>query len=182
MRDRILNEYFEWLSEFVCDEKYMSGNGYRKLLMYLHSTTFRYPAHIPNDGNRAEDGRALRHKFARERDYEDVESYLVEQCSVLEMMVALAVRCENHIMEDTDIGDRTGQWFWGMVTNLGLYSMNDEAFDKAYVSNVIKRFLERKYRDNGAGGLFTVPNCPYDLRNVEIWYQMHWYLDSIISY
>lgn len=180
MRDRILNEYFEWMSELVCDEKYITDKRYIKLLTYLHSTVFRYPTYIPHDGNRAEDGVGLRYRFAYERGYDDISAYLVGPCSVLEMMIALSIKCEEHIMEDLDIGDRKGQWFWNMIENLGLYSMDDEAFDKLYVSNVINRFLDRKYRDNGMGGLFTVPDCPYDLRNVEIWYQMCWYLNSYI--
>lgn len=180
MRDRIINEYFEWMSDLVCDEKYVKNVSYRKLLMHLHSTNFRYPLNIPNDGNRAGDGVGLRYKFACDRGYDNIGLYLKGPCSVLEMMVALAVRCEEHIMEDVDLGNRTGQWFWDMIDNLGLYQMSDDYFNKKEVTEAITRFLDRKYRDDGAGGLFTVPDCPYDLRNVEIWYQMCWYLNNFI--
>ena len=58
--------------------------------------------------------------------------------------------------------------------------MSDDMFDKKYATYVINRFLNREYESNGKGGLFTINNCDEDLRNVEIWYQLCWYLDSII--
>ena len=95
------------------------------------------------------------------------------------MIAGLALRCEENIMDDPQYGDRTGQWFWGMISNLGLGSMTDDRYDRAYVDFVIDRFLNREYEPNGRGGLFTVEKSKKDLRRVEIWYQMCWYLDSI---
>jgi hypothetical protein len=65
-----------------------------------------------------------------------------------------------------------------MVENMGLASMNDTRFDRDYVDGVILKFLNREYQPNGNGGLFTV-DCLSDLRTVEIWYQMCWYLDTV---
>ena len=48
----------------------------------------------------------------------------------------------------------------------------------AYLDNRTCSVLERKYSRNGDGGLFTVNHSRYDLRSVEIWYQMCWYLDE----
>ena len=93
-------------------------------------------------------------------------------------MIALAIRCEENIMDDTSYGDRTAQWFWGMITSLGLGDQTDSRIDYIYVDDVIKRFLDRDYEPNGKGGLFTIKNCRQDLRKVEIWYQLCWYLDS----
>jgi hypothetical protein len=154
---------------------------YRQLLSYLHSVDFDYT--IPMDGNRAEDGVDLRYRFGYEYDYDGpiIANYLDDRpCSVLEMLVALAIRCEEHIMDDPDIGNRTGKWFWDMIMNLGLHAMDDTRFDKIYVEGIVYRFLDREYGRNGEGGLFTIPNCRRDLRTVEIWYQMCWYLDDII--
>ena len=58
--------------------------------------------------------------------------------------------------------------------------MNDARFDSEYTDDVIFRFMDRKYKRNGEGGLFTIEHCKYDLRSVEIWWQMNWYLDSIL--
>lgn len=131
------------------------------------------------DENRAEDGIALRRRFACFLGYDDLSDYLDGPCSILEMMAALAIRCEENIMDDTSFGDRTGQWFWGMISSLRLGAMDDDHFNKAYVRAVVERFLDRNYEPNGRGGLFTIRNCDYDLRDAEIWHQLCWYLDSI---
>ena len=96
-------------------------------------------------------------------------------------MVALAFNGEEQIMNDSDYGDRTGQWFWNMIVSLGLGSMSDDNFDERYVYNTITRFLDRDYAPNGQGGLFTIENPAYDMRYVEIWSQFMWYLDEVIS-
>ena len=178
-KDELNNAYFEWMYQLVCDERGAEGPSYRKLLYLLHDTDFFYT--IPMDGNRAEDGTDLRYRFGYENAYEGpmIATYLDDRpCSVLEMMVALAIRCEEHIMCDPDIGNRTGQWFWNMIDNLGLSGMDDLQFDRNYAKRVVQKFLNREYKRNGEGGLFTVKHYRMDLRSVEIWYQMCWYLDE----
>lgn len=173
----VKKEYFEWLCDLACKNKYSNHISYKKLLTYLHSKAFRYS--IPRDENRAEDGLDLRHRFVYELGYDyEVEYYIDGPCSVLEMMTALALKCEE-IMDDPRVGDRTRQWLWGMIVNLGLGSMNDDRFDKTYVDEVIECFLDRDYDPDGTGGLFTIRNCECDLRDMEIWHQLCWYLDSI---
>lgn len=181
--DELNNSYFEWMYRLISDERCPKRVTYHKLLRYLHDTDFAYT--IPMDGNRAEDGIDLRYRFGYENSYEDriIAACLdYRPCSILEMMVALAIRCEEHIMDDPDIGNRTGQWFWSMISNLGLKHMSDEKFDSEYVDSVISKFLNREYRRNGEGGLFKVENSRRDLRSAEIWYQMCWYLDDIMQF
>ena len=180
-KNELVNAYFEWMCQLVYDRGYCKRLSYRKLLARLHDTAFAYS--VPMDGNRMDDGIDLRYRFGRENGYRDamIAAYLDDSpCSVLEMMTALAVRCEEHIMTDPDVGNRTGQWFWQMITNLGLGDMTDSKFDRKYVDLVIQRFLDRTYEPDGTGGLFTIEHCPYDLRTVEIWYQLCWYLDKLI--
>ena len=63
--------------------------------------------------------------------------------------------------------------------NLGLGSMDDRGYDEGEKKKIINRFLDRKYDRNGKGGLFTVKDRPsIDMRNIEIWYQMSWYLNE----
>ena len=95
------------------------------------------------------------------------------------MMIALAIRCEEGFMDDSRFGDRTAQWFWRMISNLGLSGMRDNNFDKGKVDYAITRFLDHKYEPDGTGGLFIVRNCDRDLRKVEIWYQLCYYLNEI---
>lgn len=175
-RHELQDEYFEWLCDIVCQKRYHKQISYRKLLMYLHDTEFVYL--IPMDRNRAKDGVGLRDHFISTIDYGSV-SDIDGPCSVLEMMIALAIRCEN-FMDDPCIGNRTSQWFWSMVTSLGLGGVTDERFDMYYVDEVLERFLKRDYAPNGAGGLFTIRNCDCDMRDIEIWHQMCRYSATVM--
>lgn len=163
-------EYFKCLVDMVCKSDTPKDLSYIRLLRHLHSIPFVYLDFVPRDQNRGEDGISLRRRLG-------YDSY--DPCSVLEMMIALAERCERDIMDDPNIGDRTAQWFWEMITNLGLGGMTDTRYDPDYIDDVIHRFLYREYEPDGKGGLFRVRGCNCDLRDVEIWYQLCWYLDSI---
>lgn len=174
--DRINDEYFEWLCELIDINRFSKSVSYRKLLTHLHNIEFTW--FIPHDDNRADDGIQLRRRYGLFCEDMTLPRYISGPCSVLEMMVALSIRCET-IMDDTLMGDRTGQWFWGMIHNLGLSPMTDLNFDRKYVDDVIARLLNREYEPDGRGGLFTVKHCTHDLRTVEIWCQLSWYLGSI---
>ena len=177
MEYNIRDDYFGWLYYMMCEKRYGSIS-YRKLLRCLHDIEFKWL--IDLDSNRAEDGIDLRYRYSYYNGLDTVPECLDGPCSVLEMIVALAIRCEDDIMENSEIGNRTGQWFWSMITNLGLGGMNDDRFDEEEVRDTIDRFLDRKYASNGRGGLFTIRNCDVNLRDVEIWTQMCWYLNNIV--
>ena len=174
------NLYFNWLYQLVCNDLYSVRSSHRKLLMRLHSIEFSWL--IDLDENRAYDGLGLRRRFEYESacDQGLMDLYFRDRpCSVLEMMIALSMRCEESIMTDPNCGNRTGQWFWSMIVSLGLGGITDQRYNREYVDNVIFRFLTRNYDQDGKGGLFTIPDCGVDLRDVQIWTQMCWYLDSI---
>ena len=182
MFDNELQEaYFNWMYRLVCTRPYIGGRTYRCLLSYLHGHDFI--ALMERDLNRIEDGIDLRYCFAYEKnvDKNEVATYLDDRpCSVLEMMVALAIKCEE-MMNDPDVGDQTGRWFWEMICSLGLFEFDDYAFDEIEVDYILNKFLHREYEWNGKGGLFTIENSKRDLRDVEIWYQMGWHLNELIE-
>lgn len=177
----IREEYFNWLYSKVCDGIIDPSVSYKSLLNYLFNVNFYYS--IPLDSNREGDGIRLRYRFGDELGYSDyrlIASCVDDRdCSVLEVMVALALRCEEQIMSNPIYGDRTGLWFWHMIESLGLDDMNDDEYDPLKVERVIFRFLDRNYKSNGEGGLFTINGCDKDLRTVEIWCQLMRYLDTI---
>lgn len=180
MTKKLEKEYFEWMYQLVFGTDKSAGNSYRKLLRLLYTKPFIYA--IDMDGNRAEDGVDLRYRFGYEESYGGavIASYLDNRdCSVLEMMVALAFRCEEQIMDNPEAGNRLGYWFQSMLCSLGLDSMRDDLFDEEYVETVINIFLERRYEPNGKGGLFHLRHKRKDLRTVEIWNQMCWFLDEL---
>lgn len=176
-RDEIINDYFEWLCGLVCNYRSSNAISYDKLLMRLHSIEFTYI--LDMDENRAKDGIELRWRYAWEHGMSDVPRCLDGPCSVFEMMVALSVYCEQNIMDDPNIGNRTGQWFWGMIVNLGLGAMTDIRFDRRFVDDTIRRFLNRTYERNGKGGLFKIEQCDHDVRDLDIQHQLCRYLNSI---
>lgn len=179
--EQVKEEYFNWLYEYVCKGRTHDKISYTLLLKCLHQIEFIYI--IQNDINRAKDGVDLRYRFAMSNGYNEDDIYNIMNildgpCSVLEMMVALAIRCEETIMDNTNYGDRTGQWFWGMMSNLGIGLMYNDIFDYGVVTNCVNTFLDREYEPDGKGGLFYIRNCVDDLRYVEIWTQLCWYLDN----
>lgn len=175
------NEYVEWIKDLVSRSK-KERLSYTKLFNFLYHTEFIYV--IGMDGNRYEDGVNLRYRFGYEKNIDSpvIADFLDDKpCSVLEMLAALSLRCEEHIMANPDSEDQTGRWFWEMIKNLDLYLMTDSNFDKNIAIRTIERFLYREYDRDGKGGLFKIPNCPYDLRSVEIWYQLMWYLNWLMQ-
>ena len=174
-RNEVCNEYFEWLLRIIQDDDHFVNISYRRLLMQLHDTEFTWI--IEMDRNRAQYGIDLRFRFLKD---DDGMEYLNRPCSVLEMMVALSLQCEETIMTSPDTDDKTAYWFWEMVDNLGLSDQFDGNYDKRKVTRIIKRFLERRYKPNGDGGLFYVDQNDCDLTKVEIWNQMLWHLDDIL--
>ncbi len=181
LQNIVENQYFNWLYDYVCKNRSHNNLSYRKLLMTLHEIEFIFG--IPNDINRAVDGVDLRYRFSlyiEETEGIYIPHNITGPCSVLEMMVALAIRCEETIMDDTSYGDRTGQWFWRMISNLGIGLMSDDIYDRDFVKRKIDIFLRREYESNGKGGLFFIRDCEDDLTTVEIWAQLCWYLDKFV--
>lgn len=172
-------QYFNWLYDHVVESKYP----YRRLLNRLHEIPFTFI--LPMDENRMEDGLNLRYRFGLEAGIPQVEivnKLDISECSVLEMMAALAIRCEENIMNDPEAGDQTARWFMEMLSNLELSCMDDDHYDQSYVDHRVDIFLHRRYASDGRGGLFHLEHCTDDLRNVQIWYQMNWYLNEIMGF
>ena len=181
MKNQIRNDYANWLIGLAYDWCSQHGS-YKKLMEYLYFHDF-----IPTyskDGNRVQDGIEMRFRFIEAFDsdkytYHDVYKYLTHNCNILEMMIALAQRCEDHIMGDPAAGDQSGVWFWDMIVNMHLYKMTDEHFNVSKVEKRVNDMLDHNYDKNGDGGLFSVRNPDIDMRNAEIWYQMNWHLGEI---
>lgn len=176
IEDKVRRDYFNWMYDMMCEGRFAPSITYKQLFEFLHDVEFLYS--VPHDENRASDGISLRYKYCVRHDCEDLEYCLDGPCSVLEMMVALAIRTES-IMADPSYGDRTAQWFWTMMTSLGLNSMTDYGYNEWLVNDVVTRFLNREYEPNGKGGLFTIRHWNRDARDAEIWHQLLAYLNTL---
>ena len=171
-KDEMVDDYFCWLVSIISDGR---ENSYSMLLKQLFDTSFVYV--LERDANRAHDGLDLRDRYSCE---EDICLDISSPCSVLEMMIALSIRCETDVMYNPSRGDRTYIWFWEMIENLGLIRMNNNNFNVIRVRNVLNTFMDRQYETDGKGGLFWVPGSR-GMENEEIWYQMNTFLNSIIN-
>jgi hypothetical protein len=127
---------------------------------------------VPNDDNRAEDGRDLRREFIENENVEGVDQdWMSLQCSMLELLIGLSRRLS---FED-DVSPR--RWFWQLVENLNLAQYTDkERLPTATVDEALNRVIFRQYNPSGIGGLFPLRNPPQDQREVELWYQLSAYL------
>lgn len=171
----IIRRYQEWLYDFIQLNDYV--NKYGQLLLYLSGQKFTWSVH--HDDNRAKDGNALRKEFSS--FYKLPDDFWIgkipEECSLLEMMIALSMRCDDVIFTPEN-GDRYNLWFWEMIKNIGLDEMDKFNFDKAYCDEVVDRLLKRRYLRDGRGGFFRTRNPKIDMRKAEIWYQMNVWLEE----
>lgn len=179
-------DYFNWLCDKITPlNSHNFKFNHELLLNTLYSLEYVTDDYM--DKNRLIDGLTLRNRYSEENnfDIEMINSYICGPCSMLEMMVALAIRCEETIMCDPTKPDRTPYWFEEMLYSLGLNEQCNEVFDYNYVVNRINIFLNKQYESNGYGGLFVIHNSKIDMRTKDIWYQMQAYLceyDTYLTY
>lgn len=164
--------YFEWLYKHVGSVRNPNpARTHWKLCAKLFKTKFVW--FVPNDDNRAADGCELRDEFLHESGMEFEVGWYEEECSMLEMMVALSRRVAFQSYGEP------GEWFWTMLKNIELLKYTDDVYEisiEEEVEEVLARINDRTYEANGEGGLFPLRHPHTDQRNVEIAYQMSSYL------
>lgn len=167
-------EYRSWLINYIFPDAKTKRLCHSKVLRRLFDT--EYVWFVKKDDNRVYDGLNMRLKFSDERGGVWNEWLGSSPCNMLEMMVALAERCEEEIMSDDAFGDRTHEWFWAMMENSGLLYFDDDRYDEKKVDAILRKIVDRTYDSYGNGNIFTVKNPTNDLSKTEIWYQMCWWL------
>lgn len=173
MKEPFEELYFKWLYRQVAPLRQKNPvRTYWSLLRQLHAKEFEY--FVPNDDNRAEDGRYLRYEFLDNlppHDQHAPHRWMRSSCSMLEMLIALSRRLS------FDGGGASSAWFWHTIDNLGLRGCNDATpCSSVEIDRVLERVIRRTYDRNGSGGLFPLKNSDVDQRKVEIWNQMNYYL------
>lgn len=171
--DEMTHDYYRHLLDKIHFRQY---GPYERVLNYLFHREFYWV--VPMDRNRYENGLALREDFAMQVGYPMFfwRGYLPDYCTVLEMMVALAQDCEDRLMGDPELGDRTHIWFWIMMNKVGLDELVDHKFDENRADRIVTRILDRTFSPDGRGGLFGQLCHEGDMRQIEWWYQLNYYL------
>ena len=164
--------YFEWLVYLIAPDYHQREN-YIELLYTLYSVEFYWV--LKRDRHRAEDGLELRNLYEQEIGQ---DPDIFGPCTCLEMMVALAIRCENELMRDPDLGDQTGRWFWIMIANLGLDKFDDECFNEDEIRYILEKFMNREYGKNGEFCMFPCQKSVSVLKKSEIAYQINYFINE----
>lgn len=127
---------------------------------------------IELDDNRAQDGIGLRNKLG-------FDNILFGPARCLEVLIALAIRCEFELTGNGSIPSSAKTMFWEMITNLDLGRYDNRNWDissQHKIDQILSDWLDRNYHVSGRGGLFPLRRFKKNQRNVEIWYQMMEYL------
>lgn len=159
------SNYMEWIIDIF------DGSDHTCLFRQLMTIEFRWS--IDLDANLLPCVRRFRDKMGK--DYDGPKG----RPSVLEILVTLAVECEDKIMHNDEYGNRTTQWFWMMLYNLGVNVYDDIHYNDRIAEKVddkVNIFLDRDYDYYGEGGIFVVNRPYYDMRVAPLWEQLNWQL------
>jgi hypothetical protein len=138
----------------------------------MHATTFRVM--VDHDSNRVGDVAELKLNYMTMMriDPRDEDRLTMPDASIFEILVSLAQRMEYQTGLPIQV------CFGIFLENLGLRSCADDNFEanRQVAVRVIDRLNNRLYRPNGQGGLFPLSNPRGDQRQVELWYQLAFYM------
>lgn len=158
-----MENYIRWVMKDKLGMSDKEIKDYTPLIMDLSDIEFVW--NHPMDENRAIDGLELRSDFEYETgEYLDKNSGLMPKCSVFEMLAALSIRCEDQLMYNSSLGNRTSKWFFEMLDNLNL-DKNSKVNDKIA-------------EDIVSGDAFPLKNSRIDQKNEQIWKQLSAYLNE----
>lgn len=163
--------YFTWLCDQVGSvESRSPSQSYWRMLKQLYTKEFVWV--VGNDGNRASDGKDLRHEFIDQEGVRRVDrNWMRLGCSMLELFVSLSRWLA------FEAGGEAHIWFWTLIENVGLEKYNDAARGSHdEIDEILERIIFRTYDRTGRGGLFPMLRSQKDQREIELWYQLNEYL------
>jgi hypothetical protein len=168
-----LQKEWERYGEWLVDRANFHKANYDDLMILLHQTSF-YSC-ILRDADRAKDGKYLREDYFQNDDLLNEISKKYEFCSVLEMLVAFAIRIDNEWIGDPG-EEHPETIFWEMLCNLGLDKCTNRRINIRFVMDTLDIWLGRRFDPDGEGSIFPLKNPSRDQREVEIWGQLQEYL------
>lgn len=168
MRNKTFWEHYgDWLIKRIG----FRDRNYIPLLRILHDIPFRWI--ILKDRNRASDGVYRRREFFVEMGV--LEGKFDQECSVLEMLVSLAIRIDEEFTGNP--GDPAAdELLFEFIKNLGLVEIDVKNVGK--ITNIVEKWLDRDMDFDGNGGILPLRHASKDQRHTEIWDQMMEYIDE----
>jgi len=174
------NEYYFWLCDLIKINQ--PNRSYWLLIKTLHEKMFYWT--VPNDDNRVFESKKLRECFCEENNYDwfiynKHHNWCIKDVSILELIIALAHRCENFMIDQNDNMSMC-DWFWKLLSNISLDKFTDDTYyylnGSIEIDKILNKINERTYKKDGREGLFPLKKPKKDQRKVEFWYQMCAYL------
>ena len=159
------------MSYFYDLVNFVDGAGaYENVLQALFNTPFE--AKVAKDENRLKDCRYLREKFGWPT---------VNPGNCLEVLIVVARDMEDILYDDRH-GNRTVEWFWLMMSNMGLTEYTNARYEDTAVLDIIDKFVQRKYKTNGEGGPFPLRRPPNNQRRADLFMLMNYYVNENFIY
>lgn len=174
--DRAERAYYEWLTDMLPGWR----GSHSRLLRQLFETPFRCT--METDSNRLGDGMELRSRFCWDCGYSaDVRNELKarRECGVLEVMIAMAMRCEEEFMTLYTEDELIERWVGWMIRSMEIDRFDDEMYDPDAVEAALQAMMRRDYSPDGRGSLFYVPGFRGDLRQIDLWEQMMCWIEFV---
>lgn len=172
--DALWDDYLQYLI-WRCGLQKMSR--YSRLFEILHRTKFDFV--LERDDNREDDGIELRDDYDIPDDYEEIviENFFDKDCSVMEMLVGLAIRVDDEFIGDP-AEEHPEEFFMEMLENLGLLVYKGNRYREDDVVRILRRWMDREFDRKGVGSPFPLKKRCRDQRKVEIWDQMNAYISE----
>lgn len=174
--------YFKALERFLTEDL---DEGYTALLSILFNE--KYVWRLPMDENREVWGRLIREEYLDHLSLEDREGWeksLDGECSVLEMLIALAWSMEKTFGLQNE--KSTPKWFWMMLSNLDIAKYTDSITgtkESETIQSILRTWMDGKYDNHtGVGSPFPlktpmfVTADDFGLQNVDAWRMAQLYM------
>lgn len=130
------HEYIELLKDMV---KSKNHRNHSSLIDYLSKVGFMYTYDL--DENRLTDGKNLRSRICMQYNLSFVYTG-VPLITWLEVLIALAERCESELAEYGQ--NNTDRWFWLMIDNMFGFNVSNANFDFTAVSAALNNIETHK--------------------------------------
>lgn len=177
-----MDAYMKWMLDKI-DFKKRNHKKYGKLLKILNEIEYEFTTLL--DENRLSDALNMRNEFLEEccgYSYSKFDSSMVSacpnivlfgphRCSVLEMLVAMSIRCEIEMTGEPGC-DVLGRMFWIAIDNSGLSKFTDDRFDGQFVRKIV--------RETTNSDIFPFNRSGIDKSRVDLWYAMQlWIAENL---
>lgn len=139
MNELVVEEYKKYLKNTIVDNEFCC---YNVLLERLDSISYE-PNQLNTD--RYEDAEQLRIDYGIDNNIKDVLLYFEDtSITVFEVLVALSMRLEKKVVPNNKKGDRTSQWFWALINDIGLGKQDDDRCDSNIIDGIVKEWMSEK--------------------------------------